>query len=182
MIQDAPQPPESAPTPLPALLAGPDRLLRRGLAGLCALMLVLMVAFTAYTVVMRGVFDDPPFWGDTLTLFANIWFVLLAFPLSVRERSSIAMQVIHRFLSPRAIRLLDLLWNLLFAAVGLLMLVYGYELVGRIPGAYWELGNLPKRVPMMIVPITGLLLTAMAAIVILEDVAALRRGERPKEG
>lgn len=133
-----------------------------------------MVCFTVYTVVMRGVFNDPPFWGDTLTLFANIWFVLLAFPLSVRERSSIAMQVIHRFLPDRVVRILDLIWNLLFAAAGMLLLVYGYQVASRIPGAYWELGNLPKSVPMMILPVTGLLTLLSAAMVILEDVAAIR--------
>ena len=133
-----------------------------------------MVCFTVYTVVMRGVFNDPPFWGDTLTLFANIWFVLLAFPLSVRERSSIAMQVIHRFLPGRVVRILDLIWNLLFAAAGMLLLVYGYQVASRIPGAYWELGNLPKSVPMMILPVTGLLTLLSAAMVILEDVAAIR--------
>lgn len=152
-----------------------DRALHRTLAASCAAMLVLMVCFTCYTVVMRGVFDDPPFWGDTLTLFANVWLVLLAFPLSVRERSSIAMQAIHRLLPRRAVAILDLIWNTLFAAAGLMLLVYGYQVTTRIPGAYWELGNLPKSVPTMILPITGLLTIIAAYMVLREDISALRR-------
>ena len=153
-----------------------DTLLRRVLAGVCSLMLLLMVALTCYTVIMRGVFNDPPFWGDTLTLFANIWFVMLAFPLSIRERSSIAMQAIHRYLPPRVVSALDLLWNLLFGGVGLLLLVYGYRVAARIPGTYWELDNLPKSVPMMILPVTGLLTLVAVALVIREDWASIRRG------
>ncbi|MEO6271375.1 MAG: TRAP transporter small permease subunit [Lautropia sp.] len=156
-----------------------DSLLRRVLAGLCGLMLLLMVALTCYTVVMRGVFNDPPFWGDTLTLFANIWFVMLAFPLSIRERSSIAMQAIHRYLPAQAVALLELVWNLLFGAVGLLLLVYGYQVADRIPGAYWELDNLPKSVPMMILPITGLLTLIAVALVVREDVETIRRAGDP---
>jgi len=160
-----------------------DLALHRALAGVCGLMLVLMVAFTGYTVVMRGVFDDPPFWGDTLTLFANIWFVMLAFPITIRERSSIAMTAIYRFLPGRAVRILTMFWDLLFLLIGLLLLVYGYQVASRIPGAYWELDNLPKSVPLMILPITGLLAAIAALLVLREDFAALRgRGRRSVTG
>lgn len=151
-----------------------DMIMRRVLPALCSLLLVLMVGFTVYTVVMRGVFDDPPFWGDTLTMFSNIWLVLLAFPITLWERSSIAMNAIDQLLSQRAVRVLSLFWNVLFVLMGLLLLVYGYQVASRIPGAYWELGNLPKSVPMMILPVTGLLATAAALLVVREDWRVLR--------
>jgi TRAP-type C4-dicarboxylate transport system permease small subunit len=152
-----------------------DVLLRRVLPALCATMLALMVLFVAYTVVMRTVFLAPPFWGDTLTMFANIWMVMLGFALAVRERSNIAMEAVHQFISPRARRLLWQLWTGLFGLVGVLMLWPGYQAASRILGAYWELGNLPKSVPMMILPIAGFLVVLAAVLAIIE---AIRHPER----
>ena len=48
-------------------------------------MLGAMVAFTLYTVFMRSVMNDPPFSGDTLTVVANVWLVMLAFALSLDD-------------------------------------------------------------------------------------------------
>jgi TRAP-type C4-dicarboxylate transport system permease small subunit len=146
-----------------------DRTIRGGLSALCAAMLVAMVMLTAYTVVMRTVFLDPPFWGDTVTLFANVWLVMLAFALSIRDRESIAMRMAYTYLPARAVIALEFLWTVLFIAVGAIMTWYGWELVRRIPGAYWELGNLPKSVPMAILPLSGVLVVAASLFVLVED-------------
>lgn len=155
-----------------------DFLLGKAITGTCVALLAAMVAFTLYTVFMRSVMNDPPFWGDTLTLVANVWLVMLAFALSVRERESIAMQMIYDYVPARAAGVLETLWNLLFVAVGLMIVVYGYEVAERIPGTYWELGNAPKRWLVMILPVSGALVAAAGLRVLAEDFRALRRGER----
>jgi TRAP-type C4-dicarboxylate transport system permease small subunit len=155
-----------------------DLILGRTITRVCVVLLGAMVAFTLYTVFMRSVMSDPPFWGDTLTLVANVWLVMLAFALSIRERESIAMQMIYDYVPARVAGLLETLWNLLFVAVGLMMIVYGYEVADRIPGTYWELGNAPKSWLMMILPVSGALVVMAALRVLAEDFRALRRGER----
>jgi TRAP-type C4-dicarboxylate transport system permease small subunit len=155
-----------------------DFLLGKAITWTCIAMLGAMVAFTLYTVFMRSVMNDPPFWGDTLTLVANVWLVMLAFALSIRERESIAMQMIYDYVSARVAGALETLWNLLFVAVGVMIVIYGYEVAERIPGSYWELGNLPKRWLVMILPVSGALVAVAALRVLAEDFRALRRGER----
>ena len=155
-----------------------DFLLGRVITRACVAMLAAMVTFTLYTVFMRTVMNDPPFWGDTLTLIANIWLVMLSFALSVRSRESIAMQMIYDYVPARVAGALETLWNLLFVALGLMMIVYGYMVAARIPGAYWELGNAPKSWLMMILPVSGVLVVLAALRVLAEDLSALRRGER----
>lgn len=159
------------------MIAFIDGLLRRVLPIACALLLAAMVAFTLYTVVMRSVFDDPPFWGDTLTLFANIWLVMLAFALSIRERRSIAMTMLYDYVPARFALMLELVWGALFVLLGLLMAIGGWIVMERIPGAYWELGNLPKSYPIAILPLAGVLVALAALRVFAEDLARLRRGE-----
>jgi TRAP-type C4-dicarboxylate transport system permease small subunit len=155
-----------------------DLLLGKAITWTCIAMLGAMVAFTLYTVFMRSVMSDPPFWGDTLTLVANVWLVMLAFALSIRERESIAMQMIYDYVPARVAGALETLWNVLFVAVGVMIVIYGYEVAERIPGSYWELGNLPKRWLVMILPVSGGLVAAAALRVLAEDFRALRRGER----
>ena len=55
------------------------------------------------------------------------------------------------------------------------MTVYGYQAASRILGAFWELGNLPKSYPMMILPIAGVLIFLSAVLNIAESLGARAR-------
>ena len=155
--------------------SGIDWALRRGLPAICGTLLAMMILFTIYTVIMRTVFLNPPFWGDTLTLFANVWLVMLAFALSIREQQSIAMQMIYGKLPDYFGLVFELIWIVLFGAIGVIMVICGYQAATLIPGAYWELGNLPKSYPMMILPIAGALIVLASGFVFVEEIARLRQ-------
>jgi TRAP-type C4-dicarboxylate transport system permease small subunit len=146
-----------------------DRLLRLAIAWFTCALLVLMVVFTIYTVILRYVFHDPPFWGDTVALFCNIWVVLLAYALAVRERQDIASEGIYELLSPRAVVVLRLCWQAMTLIFGVLLFWFGLEAAWNVPGQFWELGGLPKRAPMMILPISGILVAVMSALTLAED-------------
>lgn len=132
-----------------------DFIILRVLPVICGTMLVLMVGFIVYTIVMRTVFLNPPFWGDTLALFANVWMVFLGLIIAVRERSNIAMEALYQLVPESVGHWFRKLWALAFAGFGLLLLTKGYEAASRIMGSYWELGNMPKSYPLMILPIAG---------------------------
>jgi TRAP-type C4-dicarboxylate transport system permease small subunit len=135
-----------------------DRLLRTGIMGVSCTLIVLMVAFTVYTVVMRYVFQDPPFWGDTVSLFCNIWLVLIAYALAVRDREDIASEGIYVYLKPGTV---FLIW-------------FGLDAAQNVPGQFWELGGLPKKFPMLAVPLCGTLVALVSAINIAEDLFSWR--------
>ena len=116
-----------------------------------------------------------------MTLFANIWLVMLALALSVRERSSISMQMLYVHLPPRVVISLELVWTVMIVAFGALLAWYGYETAMRVPGAFWELGNMPKKYPMMIMPISGVLVMIAGAVVIVEDIIRFGSGGRVGE-
>ncbi len=140
---------------------------------LCGALLGLMVLFTVYTVVMRYVFQNPPFWGDTVSMFCNIWVTMLAYSLAVRDREDIALRMIHSLLPPRASFLLDMLWTLMVFVFGLYLAWFGWVAAQDVPGMFWELGGLKKTYPMMIMPIAGVLVAAAAAGLLLNDVLVL---------
>ncbi|MCG8544432.1 MAG: TRAP transporter small permease, partial [Alphaproteobacteria bacterium] len=60
---------------------------------------------------------------------------------------------------------------------GLVICIYGWEVASTNPGKYWEMGYLPKKYPMMILPLTGALVFLGALVAIIEDVVRYRKGE-----
>ena len=59
-----------------------DRFIHRMLEAMCSLFLAAMVFFTIYNVTMRYVFNNPPVWGDLLTVLSNIWLMFIALSLT----------------------------------------------------------------------------------------------------
>ena len=150
--------------------------IRKTLTAFCAVCLFTMVAFTVYTVFMRYVFLNPPMWGDIMTLFSNIWLVFIALALTVREREHIALNFIYSRLPLRYGFAVQQLWTLVILALGVVIARYGFEVAWTNPGMYWELGYLPKKYPMLILPITGVLITIGAVVAFIEDCLRYREG------
>lgn len=154
-----------------------DLWVRKILTAFCAIALFLMVAFTVYTVFMRYVFEDPPVWGDLMTLFSNIWLVFIALSLTVREKEHIALNLIYNRLPLSWGFAVQQFWTGLICLLGLVIVIYGWEVASTNPGKYWEMGYLPKKYPMMILPLTGGLVFLGALVAIIEDVVRYRKGE-----
>lgn len=159
----------------PGWFLATDRVVRLLVAGVSCTLLVLMVIFTVYTVVMRYVFKDPPFWGDTVSLFCNIWLVLIAYSLAVRDREDIVSEGIYIYLPDSAVAVLRYAWQVLTFALGIYLIGFGIEAALTVPGEFWELGGLPKKYPMLALPLCGVLIGLMAAMNLAEDTLGWRR-------
>ena len=168
----------SASVAKPMLLERINTRLSEAVRVLCAVLLLLMVAFTVYTVVMRYVFHNPPFWGDTLSVFCNIWVTMLGYSLAVRDREDIALRAFYKLIPPRAGFLLDMVWTAMVFAFGVYLAWFGWVAASNVPGMFWELGGLRKMYPMLVMPIAGVLVAMAAAGLMLEDILILG-GKRP---
>ena len=167
-----------------------DSLVKKLLTGFCAVLLLLMVVFTVYSVVMRYVFEDPPVWGDLLTVLSNIWLVFLALALTVRDKDHIALDLVYSWLPLKAVFIVQQFWTLVICGLGLVMIVYGMEAVATMGGKYWEMwyfawedgrfvfkpNYMPKKYAVTIVPISGLLVCVAAIASVLEDSLRFKAG------
>lgn len=174
-----------------AIAKGIDAAVKKTMTAFCAVLLLLMVAFTVYSVVMRYVFEDPPVWGDLLTVLSNIWLVFLALALTVRDKDHIALDLIYTRLPVKSAFFVQQFWSLIIFGLGIVMIVYGVEAVATMGGKYWEMwyfawedggfvfkpNYMPKKYAVAIVPISGFLVCLAALASILEDSVRFRAGK-----
>ena len=160
-----------------------DRWVRKFLTAFCAILLFLMVCFTVYTVIMRYVFENPPVWGDLLTVLSNIWLVFIALALTVREKEQIALNLIYSRLPISVGFAVQQFWTGTIFLLGIVICVYGLEVVSKMGGKYWEMwyfawedggfvfkpNYMPKKYAMVILPIAGALTSLGALVAIIED-------------
>ena len=161
-----------------------DSFVHRTLEALCSLLLAAMVGFTIYNVVMRYVFENPPVWGDLLTVLSNIWLMFIALSLTARDNEHIALNLIYEKIPDRLSLYVRQFWKLMIILVGLVLIVYGIEVVQGMRGKYWEMwyfefsakgiefkeNYMPKKYAVFILPLAGFFTTIGAAICLVKKV------------
>lgn len=166
------------------LLNSIDRLIHRFLEAMCSLLLAMMVGFTIYNVVMRYVFENPPVWGDLLTVLSNIWLMFIALSLTARDNEHIALNLIYEKLPKSLALYIRQFWKFMVIIVGLVLIVYGIELVEGMRGKYWEMwyfeftekgiefkeNYMPKKYAVTILPLAGFLTSIGAAICLIKKI------------
>ena len=168
-----------------------DTAIKKTLTAFCAVLLLMMVAFTVYSVVMRYVFANPPVWGDLLTVLSNIWLVFFALALTVRDKDHIALDLIYSYLPLKIAFCVQQFWTLVIFGLSIVMIIYGIEAVQTMGGKYWEMwyfaweeggfvfkpNYMPKKYAISIVPISGFLVSIAALASLIEDSIRLKAGE-----
>ena len=106
-----------------------DRFVHRMLEAMCSLLLAAMVGFTLYNVTMRYVFNNPPVWGDLLTVLSNIWLMFIALSLTARDNEHVALNLIYEKLPERVSLYIRQFWKIMIMIIGVVLIIYGIELV-----------------------------------------------------
>ena len=105
---------------------------------LSCLLLLLLVLVVLYSVVLRYVFNAPPFWTDRISVFANMTMVFVALGITVRNRELVAMQGLYEQISKPFAQVLEMIWVFVILIFGLVFTWYGAETAMNMPGQYWD--------------------------------------------
>ena len=119
-----------------------DRFVHRMLEAMCSLLLAAMVGFTLYNVTMRYVFNNPPVWGDLLTVLSNIWLMFIALSLTARDNEHVALNLIYEKLPERVSLYIRQFWKIMIMIIGVVLIIYGIELVEGMRGSIGKCGIL----------------------------------------
>lgn len=141
-----------------------DWLVRIAAAGL-----VLMTAIVGWQVFGRYVLNSSPSWSEQAALTLMIWYVFLAAAAGVREGFHIRIVALENAVGKSTRRSMRMVSDLIMAACGIALAIWGSELVIRT----WEhiipsLG-LPRGLAYLALPLSGVLIVLFSLERMLEE-------------
>ena len=124
----------------------------------CKLLLVADIAITSFAVVGRYVsFIPDPAWSEEVVLTLMSYMAVLSAALAIRRGAHIRMTAFDNYLPKGVVKALDILADVAVLALGIIMLVYGwnyaYTLGGR--GFYVSMPWLSRFWMYFPVPLAG---------------------------
>lgn len=127
---------------------------------LCKLLLIGDIVITAWAVAGRYIpFITDPHWSEEMVLTLMVYMAVLSATLAIRKRAHIRMTAFDPYLSPRAIRISDLLSDIAVFALGVVLTVYGIKLCTSplaSLGRYASISTLSKFWQYLSIPVAGL--------------------------
>lgn len=112
------------------ILKNLDLIFVRGLALLCGLLFVTMLAAVLGQVVMRYVFSSPLSWSEELARYAMVWLAMFATALCARKGQHLAL-IGADLLPPRFGRPLQLLGGVVSCTLLAILFWHGWDLAER---------------------------------------------------
>lgn len=128
---------------------------------LAALGLVAMAAIVIWQVFGRFVLDSSPSWTEQAALVLMIWYVMFASAAGVHEGFHIRIALLEDRLGPGAAPLRRIT-ALIVLGLGLVLLVYGAQLVWLVRGNAMPSLGISRAVAYIPMPIAGLLMALFA--------------------
>lgn len=129
-------------------------LAKLGAAGLIAMTLVV-----GWQVFGRFVLQSSPSWSEQTALVLMIWYVFLAAGAGVWERFHIRIEILEQRFHPDNRRRLRLVIHALIAGLGLVLLVFGAQLVWLVRDHVIPSLGISRAVAYVPIPVTGALIT-----------------------
>jgi len=142
-------------------------------------------ALTALTLaVLLGVIsralNDPVAWTDEASRILMIWVAAFGWVLATRSHAHIRIRFFHDLLPPFAWGIVEILINAAIVLFGLLLIVYGVNLVSRNIDV--EATSLPLSMAWLYFPLLvgGVATLGQAAADCISVIARLRAGQHPR--
>ena len=141
-------------------------LFEKALNLICRILLAAIIAIIFYAVVMRYVFQRPPFWAEELSRFIFIWIIMLGAVLVTLEQSHIEFVMLIDLLPKRLKFVLFTLIRLLMIAFCWVMVQQGLKIYPIVAEASSPTFGISMGWLYLSIPVGGLLM----AICILENI------------
>ncbi len=139
------------------------------LVKLAAVGLIAMTAIVGWQVFGRYVLHSSPSWSEQAALTLMIWYVSLAAAAGVREGFHIRIVALESAVGPMTKRIMRACSDLIVAACGLAMLIWGGELVLRTWQHTIPSLGLPRGLAYAGLPLAGLLIVVFSLERLLEE-------------
>lgn len=132
-------------------------LIRLSAAGLIA-----MTAIIGWQVFGRFVLDSSPSWTEQASLILMIWYVFFAAAAGVYEGFHIRIELLETMANRRNARRIRIAIQLIVSALGLVLLVFGLQLVWLVRDHVVPSLGISRGVAYLPLPISGFLMAVFA--------------------
>ncbi len=133
--------------------------------------LVTMTLIIGWHVFARRVLNDTPDWSETSSVLIMFWYSLLGAAIGVRYQMHIGLVFVRDRL-PASVRLVvDIIINLAVAAVGILLVCYGSQMVQSTWNQTIPTVGLPVGLRYLPFPIGGALIAIFAIEILLRTLS-----------
>lgn len=133
----------------------------RWLIGFGSIGLIAMTAIIGWQVFGRFILNSSPSWTEQASLILMIWYVMFAAAAGVYEGFHIRIALIEEKLGERARPLLRVV-AVVVALIGIVLLIYGSQLVWAVRGNVVPSLGVSRSVAYIPLPISGFLMAAFA--------------------
>ncbi|MFC4768074.1 TRAP transporter small permease [Effusibacillus consociatus] len=158
-------------TYLQSVIKGIDAI-NRLLRYFAALLLMGMSAIIVYQVIVRFLTKyadiELPRWTEELARYLMIWLVFIGASLAVRYSALIGVEAISERLSKNLQKTLKILVLILSMFFFVIMIVYGFEMLGHVSAQLSPGMKLPMSIPYASVPAGGFFMLLNSTAVLLE--------------
>lgn len=124
-----------------------------------ALGLMLMTLIVGWQVFGRFILQSSPSWSEQAALILMIWYVFLAAGAGVWERFHIRIEILEQRLEAGSRKRLRIAIHALIAAMGLILLVFGVQLVWLVSEHVIPSLGISRAFAYLPIPATGALIT-----------------------
>lgn len=139
-------------------------LIHIALVFLARVMMAAMVLIIFANVVLRYGFNSGLMWSEEVALLLAVWFGFISLALGIKQNLHINLTLIseHR-MSDRTNRILDILRGIVYLAIGLAMLVFGWKLSKMTMGSIMPATLWPAGILYAVLPLSGFVVIYEAA-------------------
>jgi len=136
----------------------------------------LQVVVVFAQVVWRFVFNDPFSWSEELARYLQVWIVLLASSVCIREGSHLMVDYLVHYLPFSCKKYLKLFVTLLMMVFITVLVVYGIKMMGATTARSPAL-NIPMSAVYLVFPIAGILMWLESLVVFINIYSASNEKE-----
>lgn len=110
---------------------------------ICKLLLIADILITSMAVAGRFIpFIPDPAWSEQVVLTCMAYMAMLSATLAIHNNSHIRMTALDGYLPKKLIKVLDILADVAVLALGVIMLVYGYDYAKKV-GRWGKYESMP---------------------------------------
>lgn len=154
---------------LSALRLGIDGF-NRAIGWLLASLLLVMTVLIFWQFFARFVIGKPLFFSEEIARFAMIWLTFLGAGYAYRKGLLISVDIVLEYAGPRVAQLMRVLIVLCSLVFALVLVIYGFDLVGRVSHQIAPSTRVSMMWPYMAVPLGGMVIVINSFGLLLDEV------------